>query len=349
MREASTMHKWIKRLFGMPEPASGLPPVPVAGALSAADLHPACAATAQLAHARIDIDAIYYRWLIGANSSPAKGAGVLEKTILEALEALSKSKLAGANLVPRVPAILPQLLKSLRDENISAAGLSHQIAHDVVLIADVIREANSSYYRPARPITNLESAVLVLGQNGLRLLIAKAAFRPVINLQSGRFTKLAAPHIWAQSEMCADACSRLAIAIKIEPFEAFLAGLIQNVGLIVAFRLIDRLYDGNALPGSDAFCRTLSAHARTLSALIGQQWDFPEDVIIAIEDMSWGLPAADKMPLHRILSISDRVSKIRLLVDHQLLGQDGESVLSGLSDTALQCFNQLKPADARKI
>lgn len=342
LRDVNIMHKWINSLFGISQQKSGLPAAD--SALPVADLHPACAAPAQPAHAHIDIDAVFYRWLIGSNCAPSKGAEVLEKTILEALSALSKSKLAGANLVPRVPAIIPQLLKSLRDERISASDLAHQIAHDVVLIAEVIREANSPYYHPAKPITNLENAVLVLGQNGLRLLIARAAFRPVINLRSGRFTNLAAPHIWAQSEMCADACSGLAAAMKVEPFEAFLAGLIQNVGLIVAFRLIDRLYDGHALPGSDPFCRALSAHARTLSALIGQQWDFPDAVVMAIEDLSWGLPAADRAPLHRILSISDRVSKIRMLVDNNLLGQEQEPVLSALSDTALQCFNQLKAA-----
>ncbi len=343
MREATTMHKWINRLLGIPQAQPGLPSVPASSALPVGNLHPVCAAPGALPHANIDIDAIFYRWLIGSSGTPSKGAGAQEQTILQALDTLSKSKLAGANLVPRVPAIIPQLLKSLRDENVSAADLSRQIAHDVVLIAEVIREANSPYYHPAKPIANLENAVMVLGQNGLRLLIARAAFRPIINLQSGRFTSRAAPHIWAQSEKCADTCSRLAVAMKVEPFEAFLAGLIQNVGLIVAFRLIDRLCDGHALPGSELFCRSLSAHARMLSALIGQQWDFPHDVVIAIEDMSWGLPAVDKAPLHQVLSSSDRVSKIRMLVDNKLLGQDEESVLNGLSAAALQCFNQLKP------
>jgi HD-like signal output (HDOD) protein len=337
------MNKWINRLFGILDEKPELPSVPVNSALPVADLPAVCAPPAELQHAHIDIDAIFCRWLIGCNSSSTTGPGILEKTILDALDALSKSKLAGANLVPRVPAIIPQLLKSLRDEHISAGELSHQIAHDVILIAEVIREANSPYYHPAKPITNLENAVLILGQNGLRLLIARVAFRPIINMQSGHFTNLAAPHIWTQSEKCADTCSRLATEMKADPFVAFLAGLVQNVGMIVAFRLIDRLYDGNALPGSDEFCRALTVHARVLSALIGRQWDFPEEVVNAIENMSKGLSDSDKAPLHEILSISDRVSKIRLLVDNNLLGQDQEPVLNGLSDTALRCFSQLKP------
>ena len=334
------MHKWISRLFGKTQEQPGLPPALVKNTAFAVELETMCVPPAEPQHA--DIDAMFYRWLIGGNCLPASGSGSLEKIILDALDALSRSELAGANLVPRVPAIIPQLLKSLRNDHVSASELSQQIAHDVVLIAEVIREANSPYYHPVKPIHHLENAVMVLGQNGLRLLIARVAFRPIINQQSGRFTNLAAPHIWAQSEMCADTCSRLAVRMKLEPFEAFLAGLIQNVGLIVAFRLIDRLYDGHALPESDAFWRALSAHARTLSALIGRQWDFPESVVIAIEDMSWGLPAIDKAPLHRILAISDRVSKLRLLVDNQLLDENDEFVLNELSGIALQCFKQLE-------
>lgn len=337
------MNKWINRLLGIAEKKSELPAVADNSTVFVTDFNTTCASLSEMQSPDIDIDAIFYRWLIGSKASAATGAGALEKTILDALDELAQSELAGANLVPRVPAIIPQLLRSLRDEHISASELSRQIARDVVLIAEVIREANSPYYHPAKPITNLENAVLVLGQNGLRLLIARVAFRPIINMQSGHFTNLAAPHIWSQSEKCADTCSRLAVKMQVDPFEAFLAGLIQNVGMIVAFRLIDRLYDGNALPESDAFCRALTAHARVLSALIGRQWNFPEQVVNAIESMGRGLPDADKAPLHQILSISDRVSKLRLLVDNQLLGQDEESVLNGLSGTALRCFNQLKP------
>ena len=336
------MNKWINRLFGIAEKPSGLPAAPVDAAAAVADMPAAGAPAAALLSCAPDLDAIFYRWLIGGNAAPAAEASIPEQAILDALDALSRSELAGANLVPRVPAILPQLLKSLRDEHISASDLSQQIAHDVVLVAEVIREANSPYYHPAKPIASLENAVMVLGQNGLRLLMARVAFRPVINLQSGHFTQLAAPHIWAQSEMCADTCCRLAAEMQVDPFEAFLAGLIQNVGLIVAFRLIDRLYDGNALPGSDAFCRALGVHARVLSALIGQQWGFPQEVVIAIEDMSWGLPDAGEDPLHKILATSDRVSKIRLLVDHQLLGEDEEAVLGGLSASAQHCFTRLE-------
>lgn len=312
------MANWLTRLFETEDKPSETLPVAAEGVGLIQNIDQATVKAPGSANVNIDIDVIFYRWLIGGQASAAAESSILEKIILDALEELGANS-AGAKLVPRVPAIIPQLLKSLRDEQVSATALAHQIEHDVVLIAEVIREANSPYYHPARPVTNVENAVLLMGQNGLRLLIARVAFRPVINMQSGRFTNLAAPYIWEQSEKCADTCIRLAGEMKADPFEAFLAGLIQNVGLIVAFRLIDQLYDGKALPGSDNFLHALAAHARSLSATIGKQWNFPVSVIQAIEAGNKRFPNPAITPLHEILSTADRISKINLLIEHKLL------------------------------
>jgi hypothetical protein len=55
---------------------------------------------------------------------------------------------AGAALVPRVPEIIPQLMRTLRDESMNASGLSRQLAQDLVLVAEVYRESNRPCYRP---------------------------------------------------------------------------------------------------------------------------------------------------------------------------------------------------------
>ena len=57
----------------------------------------------------------------------------------------------------------------------------------------------------------------------------------------------------------------------------------QNVGLVVAFRLVDQLCPGDALPQSNAFVAALFAQARLLSARIAELWEFPEAVTQAIE------------------------------------------------------------------
>lgn len=109
------------------------------------------------------------------------------------------------------PEVIPRLLCSLRDEDVSTSELAQQVAQDVVLMAEIIREANSAYYRPMSPVKTVEAAIMMLGQNGLRMLLARVGFRPVIKqMGADGFSKRVAPQVWRQSEKCALAASLMA-------------------------------------------------------------------------------------------------------------------------------------------
>ena len=280
---------------------------------------------------RDDIDLAFYRWLTGNAGGDAPPA--TERLILDELARLALAPAQAAELVPRVPAVIPALLRSLRDEHITGAELSRMVAQDLVLVAEVIREANSPYYRSTTPVRNIEGALMLLGQNGLRMLLARVAFRPVISMQAGRFAKGAAPQVWAQSEQCALAASTLAPHLGADPFEAYLAGLVQNVGLIVAFRLVDQVYSEDVLPRSEAFSAALLGHARTLAQGIARQWAFPE----AVADAIGGAPG----PLGAAVSTADTLAKLRLLVDAGALASGDPLVEAHVGPRLRPVFDQL--------
>ena len=288
-----------------------------------------------------EIDRHFYCLLAGGTTGG--GSAALEKIILDEMARLAQNPYSAAALVPRVPAVIPQLLGSLRDDSLSGAELARQVAQDVVLVAEVIREANSPYYRPATPVKTIEGAVFLLGQNGLRMLLARVAFRPVIGVQSGRFARQAAPQVWTQSEQCALAANILAGGLDANPFDAYLSGLMHNVGLIVAFRVIDRIMPAggtapvaSSLPDSPAFCATLLDAARALSGAIAAEWNFPETVTNAIAQ-----PRAT--PLGLALALGDRIAKLRMLVDAGVLERD--AALAGLDASLWRCFDQLQPRE----
>ena len=320
------MIKWIARWFN--RPADEAPAAPFAAPVAQP---PQSEPEPQAA----GIPTLFYRWLAGP-----PGEDILpstERLILDEFARLVDSPEDGADLVPRVPAVIPQLLRSLRDESMSGADLSRQLAQDVVLVAEVIREANSPYYSPAAPIKNIEGAVMLLGQNGMRMLLARVAFRPIINNQSGPFALQAAPLVWRQSEACALAGSMLAPAMGVNPFEAYLAGLLHHVGLIVALRLIDQIYTGPALPQSDEFGAPLVANTRVLSARIAALWEFPASVCNAIVDA--GQPGAS--PLAQVLALADHIGMLRLLADAGVIDADHPSILALTAD-ARAGFDKLR-------
>ncbi len=320
------MINWITRWFkGEPAPAA---PAMAMAAPPAQASEPARAAATPI---DIDLTQLFYRSL--ASEPSAEVPAATEQLILDELARLVDSPGEGADLVPRVPAVIPQLLKSLRDDSMSGAELSRQLAQDVVLVAEVIREANSPYYSPTAPVRTIEAAVMLLGQNGMRMLLARVAFRPIISMQTGRFAHQGAPTVWRESEACALAASLLAPKAGANVFEAYLAGLLQHVGLIVALRLIDQIYNGAALPASPHFSEVLLRDGRRLSARIATLWDFPPAVAEAIEGGS--------SPLSQLLARADQLAMLRLLADGGQVDADAAVEIAG-RDAAV--FEQLRVA-----
>lgn len=328
------MKKWISNLF-REAPARHATDVPTRPAFEEVVLDEAGSSG--------DVDILFYRWITGAGEGETTPG--TDKLLLEELGRLAAAPSAGANLVPRVPAIIPQLLRSLRDDSVSSTELARLLAQDVVLVAEVIREVNTSYYNPVSPIKTIEAALMLLGQNGLRLLLARVSFRKVFNLQTGRFARAAAPRVWEQSEKCAQAATLLAPAMKANAFEAYLAGLMHNVGLIVAFRLIDQIYEGDVLPQSELFCLRLFDQTRPLSGSIAGLWDFPRNVATAIAQS--GLPGGPA--LARVLTRADRISKLAMLVDAGQLDVNSPFVQRSMDSATRIVFDQLRSEDNNAV
>lgn len=323
---------WLDKLLsgGAQAPASAQIPAPA----------PAVAEADAGAFDSAELDAAWYRWLAAA--SPPRATPQLEARILDELARLAQSPVAGAALVPRVPEIIPQLMRTLRSDDMNAAELSRQLSADTVLVAEVYREANRPAYLPryhaGPPVDSIQGAIMLLGQNGMRMLLARVAFRPIVSMQNGRLARRVAPIIWRQSEKSALAASLLAPGLRANAFEAYLAGLMENVGLVVAMRVVDQACADDALPWSDPFIAGLFAQARILSARIAALWDFPETVAEAIAHA--GRP--DAPPLAQALALGDRLARLRMLVDGARYADDDPFVVGGLDDKALAVLDKLR-------
>jgi len=336
------MKQWLLRLLGgaaTATPPAAQPPSSAPSPASAPETPAAGRSPTDDDAVPRQVDLAFYRWL----TDPVRGdaAPSSEALILAELERLARDPAAAGELVPRVPAVVPQLLRSLRDDSVSGADLARQIARDSVLVAEVIREANTPLFRSAKPVTTIDGAVMVLGENGLRILLARVAFRPVINMQGGRVVRAVAPRLWLHSDACALAASLLAPDYGADPFEAYLAGLVLDVGLMVAFRLIDHL-DQPVVPQSDAFCEALLACGRELAAGIATHWELPPFVASAIARAG----RAGTQPLAEALGRADLLARLRLLVDHGVYGVEDAPLPALLAGPAGRYFERLGNRDA---
>jgi HD-like signal output (HDOD) protein len=243
-----------------------------------------------------------------------------------------------------MPTVLPQLLRTLRDPDTSVTELARELAHDPVLVAAVLHIANSPYYRPAKPIASIEQALLILGQDTRRGLVARIAFKPILSLASGGFTKHGAPLIWDQSERCSIACHVLAPSIDASGFEAFLSALLENVGTIVSLRLLDRQAGAQPRRYSSSFCRVFIGDTRRWACNIGQQWQFPPAVIGAVAEQDPPAAVPPSSPRALLLRTCERLSKARILFE---AGEVAADDLALDADGPVgACFNRLVQAPA---
>jgi HD-like signal output (HDOD) protein len=338
------MFQWLQQLFKSPEAqAVAAPSAPAAPADVARAAPPAAtAASGGLSFDQRDhVNMIYYNWLFASKGSSELDTSAEEDEVLAALDSILKSQQSGAALVRRLPGLIPQLLQSLRSDTFSGAHLSRTISSDVVLVAAVIRLANSSRVGTGTSISSVEHAVMLIGTEGLRHLITSVAFRPIIDMNSGHYTRKLAPQIWDQSERCALANRLLAEELQLEPFEAFLAGLVQYVGLIVTLRIMDQIDKDGTHLGSEIFCARLLANARTLSCSIGREWHFPDSVTLAISEQGGVRKGVQVSAMGKLLSQSDYLSKLRILCENKVIGGTDPALYKGLSPSALACYERL--------
>ena len=343
------MYRWLQRLLaGAPAHAHAHYPGDTMDETGLADEAPAGYPAQHGARGRpvpFDLadlgERAYNDWLFNCPGDGALEMSAAEAEALAAVEAIAGSSQSCASLVRRLPGLIPQILQSLRSDNFSGAQLSRTISTDVVLVAAVIRLANCALKGSGKQVSSVEHAVLMIGQEGLRHLITSVAFRPIIDMKSGHYTRTLAPRIWERSERCANANRVLAEDELVPPFDAFLAGLVQDVGMIVALRAIDRTLQGEHPLGSEMFCLQLARAARTLTCRIGAEWHFPEPVMQAIAEQGAMAAGATLSPLGRMVALSGHLGRVRMLADADALRYGELLDLSRLPQQAARCYEAL--------
>lgn len=229
------------------------------------------------------IEQTFMGMVLGVNSPQVAPLNDFERNALKRFAALLDTDLGDSRLIPRLPSVLPRLMNYFRDPTTTSRELADLIGRDIVSVSEVIRLANSPYYRRASEARSLEQAVLVLGQRGLRQMVANLLVRPIFSERQGHFSAIAGVLLWEHSEKTALVAAALAREKAGDEFTAYLAGISSNLGLLIGCRVLDALFDGNQIPSSLAFRSQWLQLARRLTAAVARAWEFPEGACALLE------------------------------------------------------------------
>ncbi len=204
-----------------------------------------------------------------------------------------------ANLVPRLPVVMPKLMAALRDpENVDLKGVAYLIESDPVLSANVLKVVNSPAMRGGgEDIDSIPHAVTRMGCNNLREVISAAIATPLYDFRRDvRLNDQALRSIWPQSLKVATNVKAGAGLAGMPDcgFALYLAALSHTTGLMVLLRGFKKLQSTHV---SSEFVAELEQLARNVSTKVARGWEFDEEAVAILEAWAEGRVGASSVTL----------------------------------------------------
>ena len=223
---------------------------------------------------------------------------------------------------PRRPSLLPQLLRAMNDEEVSRRELVTIISRDPSLVGNLLKMANSPFYRvSAQAVESIDRAVVILGNDGIRSLIAAALAQPIFHIRGGDFPKF--PEIaWEHTFRTASATvTHTAIVEKSDPFAAQLLGLVAGMAGIVVFRVALDQYDTRPLlkPHAGVIASLLDTQTAGVAKRIAASWGLSDRILAALDDQTTAVAADKHTALGRSLEFGRTASALAVLYVNKAL------------------------------
>jgi len=261
----------------------------------------------------------FFRWIVAVPDIAGTSGlpDLVVQHLMERLDEVIASDTLRASLLPRAPHVIPQLMKTLRDERYSSVDVASRISKDPVLTAEVVRSATSAFQRgDDEGEIDLSRAVTMIGTQGLRRAIANVVLRPIFDAKGDTFSARAATQIWKDADRKARLCAVLAAPRVLDPFDGYLAGLLHNTGWTALLRAIDGFDDmtlnGAQLSHPDVVPLLLQRRDALFGSLVGP-WNLSAAVDGLAADVGRHGLAGVESPLGGALRQADRLAALRAL------------------------------------
>ncbi|MCX8021341.1 MAG: HDOD domain-containing protein [Syntrophorhabdaceae bacterium] len=242
-------------------------------------------------------------------------------------------RLKSGYLLPTLSPITIRLLELASDDSSSIEKLTDLIEKDPSLTTRVLRLANSPFYRPSFPVSTLRQAIMRIGFHQLRILALSLSLKETFPM--GRVGNMDYERFWNVSLYRGITGRAIAKITNIsDPDEAFITGLILEIGLLIFYDIFLKGKDEEIRIGDVPFEALLpyerekyGINHRDVGEYALRYWKFPE-AIVASQRYKEHLEGQPYSGLMRVLYMAERLSS---LICYQKSNLD--SVFSSLVDT----------------
>lgn len=204
--------------------------------------------------------------------------------------------------LPRMPQVAQRALGLISGE--SGADfrlLAEVVGGDPALSAQVLRMANSAMYRGIREITALDHAFSRIGTRNLRSILLSAGAKGLL-IKTGGAEKTLGEEIWQRAIVSAVVFTSFAKRLHIEEDEAYLAGLLHDLGMLGLIRIVHdyQRTHGRRIPRT-VFDQVAVEWHEHIGLRLADAWNLPDPLPMLIGSHHKQPTEADPLRRHRLL------------------------------------------------
>ncbi len=208
-------------------------------------------------------------------SDEARGAA------LQFLAALAKEVSSGTVDLPCFPDIVIRIRNALADPATTSEQAVTLVGAEPRLAARLLQTANSAAFNQSgKPLNDLRSAITRLGHQLVQSAAMAFAVQQLKNEKSLRAISGLLGELWKQSIIVASMCLEVAKRTRVNPDEAFLAGLLHGIGrMYIMVRVVGRASD---FKDPKALMSLIGGWQAAIGKAVLENWGFDEHLCEAI-------------------------------------------------------------------
>lgn len=208
--------------------------------------------------------------------SDAVGTPVWRQVNLQVLERIEK--------LPSLSAVVSEFLRLCRQEFVTARDFEKVIAKDQALVARLLRVANSGMYGKSRSIRSIAEAVVLVGLATMTKMVYAVSTEGLTRNRLLNYNFEPVRGFWMHTTAVGLSARAIADVIpdrRFHPEEAFVAGLLHDVGKLIVDDFLDRTPGKRQVTPAEEVAAVGLDHAE-LAEYILKQWKLPPAIIEAV-------------------------------------------------------------------
>lgn len=191
--------------------------------------------------------------------------------------------------LPAIPEVVSKVLSMTNEPDVALSDVSGIIEQDPGLSAKILRISNSPYFGMKQVVGTLKLASVILGVKEIRNIVLGVSAIECLRTPSTEILMNKYGY-WKHSLLVAGMAKGLGVELKLnKEGEAFIAGLLHDIGKMVLWREMEGSYvalfksaDGHSEPLCKKEREAYDFNHADAAAVLASKWNMPESLADAI-------------------------------------------------------------------